>query len=107
MAAPPDADKMVRIPLSTSFERAMRLSLAKNKRFVLALAGLAMFGLAAIAGMANYADRPTHPVVFSAGHETDPRDGGRPVALIAAALGVKPEVFRAAFRGVTLARDGR
>src|SRR5580700_3035865 len=36
-------------------------------------------------------------VVFSGGHETDPRDGGRPVGLIAAALGVKPEVFRDAF----------
>jgi hypothetical protein len=39
-------------------------------------------------------------VVFSGGHETDPRDGGRPVALIAAALGVTPEVFREAFSHV-------
>ncbi|NBQ65466.1 MAG: hypothetical protein EBT95_08050 [Verrucomicrobia bacterium] len=28
------------------------------------------------------------PVVFSGGHETDPRDHGRPVVLIAGALGV-------------------
>lgn len=40
------------------------------------------------------------PVTFSGGHETDPRDGGRPVVLIAAALGVAPEVFRDAFSQV-------
>jgi hypothetical protein len=40
------------------------------------------------------------PVVFSGGHDTDRRDGGRPVVLIAAALEVKPEVFREAFRHV-------
>src|SRR4051794_35543434 len=44
------------------------------------------------------------PVTFSGGHETDPRDNGRPVVLIAAALEVKPEVFRKAFSGVTPAR---
>jgi hypothetical protein len=47
------------------------------------------------------------PVTFSGGHETDPKDKGRPVVLIAAALGVKPEVFREAFSGVTPARGGR
>jgi hypothetical protein len=47
------------------------------------------------------------PVTISGGHETDRSDGGRPVVLIAGALGVKPEVFREAFRGVTPARDGR
>ena len=40
------------------------------------------------------------PVVFSGGHETDPRDHGRPVVLIAGALGVSPEVFRDAFSRV-------
>jgi hypothetical protein len=40
------------------------------------------------------------PVVFSGGHETDPRDHGRPVVLIAGALGVPPEVFRNAFSRV-------
>ncbi|MFO0916688.1 MAG: hypothetical protein U0872_00025 [Planctomycetaceae bacterium] len=44
------------------------------------------------------------PVTFSGGHETDPRDGGRPVVLVAAGLGVTPDVFRDAFRGVTPAR---
>jgi hypothetical protein len=44
------------------------------------------------------------PVRFSGGHEIGPNDYGRPVALIAAALGVKPDVFRKAFSGVTPAR---
>jgi len=46
------------------------------------------------------------PVVFSGGHETDPQDRGRPVVLVAGALGVKPEVFREAFRGVTPSKNG-
>ena len=46
-------------------------------------------------------------VTFSGGHETDPRDHGRPVVLVAAALNVKPEVFRKAFSGVTPARGRR
>ncbi len=46
------------------------------------------------------------PVVFSGGHETDARDRGRPVVLIAAALGVPPEVFREAFRHVRPAPAG-
>jgi hypothetical protein len=40
------------------------------------------------------------PVVFSEGHDTDPRDRGRPVVLVAGALGVEPQVFRDAFSGV-------
>ena len=47
------------------------------------------------------------PVVFSGGHETVPVDHGRPVALIAAALGVKDEVFREAFSHVRPAGPGR
>lgn len=39
-------------------------------------------------------------VVFRGGYETDSRDSGRPVALIAAALGVEPQVFRDAFSNV-------
>jgi hypothetical protein len=46
------------------------------------------------------------PVVFSGGHNTDPRDGGRPVVLVAAGLGVTPEVFREAFSHVRPARAG-
>jgi hypothetical protein len=37
------------------------------------------------------------PVVISGGHDTDPVDRGRPVSLIAGALGVPPEAFRQAF----------
>jgi hypothetical protein len=39
-------------------------------------------------------------LVISGGHETDPRDRGRPVALVAGGLGVSPEVFRSAFSRV-------
>jgi len=45
-------------------------------------------------------------VEFSGGHETDPRDNGRPVNLIASALGVPPEVFREAFSHVRPAPAG-
>ncbi len=46
------------------------------------------------------------PVVFSGGHETEGVDHGRPVVLIAAALGVAPEVFREAFSHVHPAGPG-
>lgn len=45
-------------------------------------------------------------VLFNNGYQTDRRDGGRPVALIAAALGVKPQVFRDAFSKVRPSRSG-
>lgn len=45
-------------------------------------------------------------VQIRGGYETDPRDHGRPVVLIAAALGVEDQVFRDAFSRVTPARDG-
>ena len=56
-----------------------------------------------MAASGSAADRKI-PVTFSGGHETDPKDGGRPVVLVSAGLGVKPEVFREAFRGVTPAK---
>ena len=46
-------------------------------------------------------------VIFTGGHDTDPRDRGRPVILIAAALKVTPEVFRQAFSGVHPAPPGQ
>lgn len=46
------------------------------------------------------------PLTFSGGHETDPRDRGRPVVLIASALGVPPDVFREAFSHVHPAPAG-
>lgn len=45
-------------------------------------------------------------VRFNAGFETDPRDHGRPVILIATALGVSADVFRDAFSGVSPSRLG-
>lgn len=47
------------------------------------------------------------PVVFSGGHDTVGVDRGRPVVLIAAALGVPDEVFREAFSHVRPASGGR
>lgn len=49
---------------------------------------------------------PAGTVVFTGGYDTDPRDHGRPVNLIAAALGVEPQVFRDAFSNVRPARNG-
>ncbi len=60
-----------------------------------------------MAGRTLQAAETKVPVTFSGGHETDPQDRGRPVVLVAAALEVKPEVFRKAFSGVTPARDRR
>ena len=70
--------------------------------------GVGMLSVAACA-VAPYlhAAETTVPVTFSGGHETDPQDHGRPVGLVAAALGVKPEVFRQAFSGVTPAKNGK
>ena len=45
-------------------------------------------------------------VTIEGGLDTDPVDNGRPVVLIAAALGVPTEVFRAAFSGVSPAGAG-
>ena len=44
------------------------------------------------------------PLTFTGGHDTDPRDHGRPVILIAAALKVPEDVFRDTFTHVTPAR---
>ena len=72
--------------------------LACLRGFILAVTVMGM-GCATAPG-----DEMKVPVVISGGHETNPVDRGRPVVLIAAALGVKAEVFREAFRAVTPAR---
>lgn len=41
------------------------------------------------------------PLTIAGGHDTDPRDHGRPVILIANALGVPEQTFRDAFSHVT------
>jgi hypothetical protein len=71
---------------------------------LLATALTGAFFVAMAAGGRARAAETKVPVTFSGGHDTDPQDGGRPVVLVAAGLGVKPEVFREAFRGVTPAR---
>jgi len=53
------------------------------------------------------ADEQQVQLKISGGHETDPRDHGRPVALIGNALGVTPEIFREAFSRVKPAPAGR
>jgi hypothetical protein len=45
-------------------------------------------------------------VILQGGFETDSRDNGRPVRLIASALGVEPQVFRDAFSDVNPAMNG-
>ncbi len=56
---------------------------------------------------ANAAGEETIQLKFSGGDETDPRDRGRPVALVAGGLGVAPQVFRDAFRQVKPAPAGQ
>ena len=70
------------------------------------LAVVFMLALVGAAHSSGTGDTKT-PVTFSGGHDTEPKDRGRPVALIAAALGVKAEVFRDAFSGVKPAKDGK
>lgn len=71
---------------------------------LLAIGAAALFALGC-AGSSN-SNPQTGDVVFTGGYETDSRDGGRPVKLIAAALDVKAQVFRDAFSGVTPAQGG-
>ncbi len=68
--------------------------------FVAALVPLALLAATGPSSAAHIRAK----VTFSGGHEIGKGDFGRPVALIAAGLGVKPDVFRQAFSGVTPAR---
>lgn len=60
--------------------------------------------LALLAAGTAFGEETQVPVTFTGGHDIGRGDFGRPVALIAAALGVKTEVFREAFSGVTPAK---
>ncbi|HSU67357.1 MAG TPA: hypothetical protein VLJ39_10825 [Tepidisphaeraceae bacterium] len=51
-------------------------------------------------------DEVKMPLIFKGGYDTDPRDRGRPVVLIAAALKVPDEVFRETFTHVKPAGPG-
>jgi hypothetical protein len=70
------------------------------------LAGLGTLALVVgvMAGTARASEKRELPLVFSGGHDIGRNDYGRPVPLIAAALGVTPDQFREAFSGVTPAR---
>lgn len=76
----------------------------------MALGGVGILALAIVmgtrTGRAQDADENRVPLVFSGGHEIGRKDFGRPVALIAAALKVKPDQFRKAFSGVRPAKGG-
>jgi hypothetical protein len=61
-------------------------------------------GLGVLTGTGRSAEKREVPLVFSGGHEIGRKDYGRPVPLIAAALGVTPDQFREAFSGVTPAK---
>ncbi|MFC5704083.1 hypothetical protein ACFPVX_22570 [Cohnella faecalis] len=63
-------------------------------------------GPAAGAESSSMTDRNGYSIVITGGYETDAQDHGRPIALIAAALGVPDAVFRQAFSGVTPAGAG-
>lgn len=65
--------------------------------------GLAAVGLTLTRRMRSITE---FEVRVSGGHETDPRDHGRPVILVAAALGVPASVFREAFSHVRPAPAG-
>jgi hypothetical protein len=69
---------------------------------------LLLAALSCLGGIARAADAPATqvPLVFSGGHDTDPRDHGRPVVLVAGALKVTPQVFRDAFSHVHPAGPG-
>ncbi len=73
---------------------------------------IAIFALFSIALSPSHAHTgqsttTTHvPAVFSGGHDTDPRDRGRPVVLVAGALGMPPDLFREAFTHVHPAPAG-
>jgi hypothetical protein len=83
---------------------------SKPRHAVLAISALAALSAAGCSSRQPLPDKSPAarqiPVEFSGGHETDLRDNGRPVNLIAAALGVPPEVFREAFSHVRPAPAG-
>jgi len=68
------------------------------------LLAVVAFAVATFSAQADPQSLPTGvtrvPVAFSGGHDTEGVDHGRPVVLIAAALGVAPEVFREVFSHV-------
>ncbi|MCU1396599.1 MAG: hypothetical protein JWM34_5027 [Ilumatobacteraceae bacterium] len=75
----------------------------------LSFAACSAGGASSAATVASLANPPaavstTVDVSITGGYDTDTRDNGRPVVLVASLLGVAPEVFREAFSGVTPAK---
>jgi len=83
-----------------------------SNRFIFVAQCLLVCASVPFARYASAEDKPAtpadgeHKVIFSNGHDTIPEDRGRPVILVANALGVKPEVFREVFKGVHPAGPG-
>lgn len=100
---------LLRNPHANFTQASLRLRTMKPSTFLLAL----VVGAITTATFPSHAEPRTlppgvtrAPVTFAGGHETVPVDRGRPVVLIAAALGVKDEVFRDAFSRVHPAGPG-
>jgi hypothetical protein len=89
-----------------SMTNATRMMLHPGSTWIGALAFTLAVSLAGMACLAARAAESKVPLSFSGGHDLGPKDYGRPVALIAAGLGVEPDVFRKAFSGVTPSRNG-
>ena len=75
-------------------------SIAPTRRWMMATLATTLAACALVPSIAR-ADDNQAPLTFAGGHAIGKDDFGRPVYLIAAALGVKPEQFREAFSGVT------
>ncbi len=71
------------------------------------IGGWLLGGCATATEMASQKTQSTIRVELTGGDATDPRDHGRPVGLIAAALGVPEAVFREAFSHVSPAPAGQ
>lgn len=83
--------------------------MTRSRRLALAFALSALSSLAASAdppAAASGVQKDAVAVTLSGGHDTDPRDRGRPVVLVAAGLGVPADVFREAFSHVRPAPAG-
>ena len=78
----------------------MKIAMTRSVRLMLGVAGCVTLSFT-MATKTAHADETKVPVTFSGGHELVRNDYGRPINLMAAGLGVKPEEFRKAFSGVT------
>ncbi len=72
----------------------------------LLLVGLPLVGWAQVQSTFTTTTESRVPVTFTGGHDTEGKDRGRPVILVANALGVPPEIFREAFTQVKPAGPG-